>query len=80
MLRVVILLSLYASGFLGIATAQNKEDTVRFPSTIGSLNLYMRHEGPTGPRRGPPVLILRGATFPSGNAAGWKHRRPFLVG
>lgn len=27
---------------------------------------------PTASRRGPPVLILQGATFPSGNAAGWK--------
>ena len=45
---------------------------MRFPSTIGSLNLFMRHQGPSGARRGRPVLILHGATFPSSNAASWK--------
>jgi pimeloyl-ACP methyl ester carboxylesterase/heme-degrading monooxygenase HmoA len=39
---------------------------------LGSLNLFMRHQGPTGVRRGPPVLILHGVTFPSVNAAAWK--------
>jgi pimeloyl-ACP methyl ester carboxylesterase len=72
MIRTVILSSVCAFGFLGVVTAQNTEDAVRFPSAIGSLNLFMRHQGPTGPRREPPVLILHGATFPSGNAAGWK--------
>jgi pimeloyl-ACP methyl ester carboxylesterase/heme-degrading monooxygenase HmoA len=45
---------------------------MHIPSTIGSLKLFMRHQGPTGVRRGPPVLILHGVTFPSGNAAAWK--------
>jgi pimeloyl-ACP methyl ester carboxylesterase/heme-degrading monooxygenase HmoA len=53
-------------------SAQSREDTLRFASSVGTLNLAMRHEGPTGPRRGPAVLILHGGTFPSGNAAGWK--------
>ena len=48
------------------------DDGVRFASNIPGLNLFMRHAAPTAPRRGPPVLILQGATFPSGSAAGWK--------
>lgn len=46
---------------------------MRFPSGIGSLQLFMRHQAPTSAvARGAPVLILHGATFPSGNAAAWK--------
>jgi pimeloyl-ACP methyl ester carboxylesterase len=72
-LRAAFALYLFASSCsFGVACAENQEDVMRFPSTIGSLNLFMRHQGPTGARRGPPVLILHGATFPSGNAAGWK--------
>ncbi|HEY0682301.1 MAG TPA: alpha/beta fold hydrolase [Steroidobacter sp.] len=47
--------------------AENLE-SLRVPSGIGSLNLFLRHID----HRGPPVLILHGATFPSGNAAAWK--------
>ena len=57
---------------LNVSIAGSDNDGVRFRSNIAGLNLFMRHLGPTAPRRGPPVLILQGATFPSGNAAGWK--------
>ena len=72
MLRFVFAAGLAAAFALTIPSSASVDDGIRFPSTIGSLNLFMRHQGPTGPRRGPPVLILHGATFPSGNAAGWK--------
>lgn len=63
---LIMMLSLNAS------SAAPAGDGVRFPSNIPGLGLFMRHVGPTAPCRGPPVLILQGATFPSGNAAGWK--------
>lgn len=46
---------------------------MRFPSGFGSLQLFMRHEvSVAGATRGPPVLFLHGATFPSANAAAWR--------
>ena len=50
---------------------QIKQTSTRFPSGIGPLRLFMRHQAPTTASHGPPVLILHGATFPSGNAAAW---------
>jgi len=47
-------------------------ESIRIPSGIGTLNLFLRHVGTADARQGPPVLILHGATFPSGNAAAWK--------
>ena len=72
MSRVAFALTLFYSCCCGVASAQNEGDALHFSSSIGSLNLFMRHQGPTGARRGPPVLILHGATFPSGNAAAWR--------
>ena len=65
-------LSLNESTAATPTSAAPADDGVRFASTIPGLNLFMRHAAPTAPRRGPPVLILQGATFPSGSAAGWK--------
>ena len=72
MLRFLVAIGLIMTSTLYQSIAFAGDDGMRFPSTIGGLNLFMRHVSPTGPRRGPPVLILHGATFPSGNAAGWK--------
>jgi len=72
MLRFLVAIGLIMTSTLFQSIAFAGDDGMRFPSTIGGLNLFMRHVSPTGPRRGPPVLILHGATFPSGNAAGWK--------
>jgi pimeloyl-ACP methyl ester carboxylesterase len=47
-------------------------DIIHFPSGVGTLNLGMRHVATSQPNGSPPVLILHGATFPSGNAAAWK--------
>lgn len=57
---------------LNVSSAAPADDGVRFSSNVPGLDLFMRHVGPTASRRGPAVLILQGATFPSGNAAGWK--------
>lgn len=46
--------------------------SLRVPSGHGSLNLALLHVPPSTSRRALPVLILHGATFPSGNAAAWK--------
>jgi pimeloyl-ACP methyl ester carboxylesterase/heme-degrading monooxygenase HmoA len=71
---VHFLLAAGVATIVGLTTpiAAKAEEAMHFRSSIGSLNLFMRHQQPTGPRRGPPVLILHGATFPSGNAAAWK--------
>ena len=69
---LVMLLLLVTSRLTSASELKNTGDEMTFPSTIGSLKLFMRHQAPTGPRRGPPVLIIHGATFPSGNAAAWK--------
>lgn len=61
-----------AAGLASASEPYNTGDEMYFTSTIGTLRLFMRHQAPTGPRRGPPVLILHGATFPSGNAAAWR--------
>lgn len=69
------LLALLLASGLFIAPCVNAApagDGIRFPSNIAGLNLFLRHVAPTASRRGPPVLILQGATFPSANAAGWK--------
>jgi pimeloyl-ACP methyl ester carboxylesterase len=47
-------------------------ESLRIPAGIGSLNLFLRHANSDASHRGLPVLILHGATFPSGNAAAWK--------
>jgi len=52
--------------------AGDRMDIIRFPSGVGTLNLGMRHTAASHPNGSPPVLILHGATFPSGNAAAWK--------
>lgn len=72
MVRLLIAIGVAVTIGLTIPNAAFAGDELRFSSTIGSRNLFMRHQPPTGPRRGPPVLILHGATFPSGNAAAWK--------
>ena len=53
------------------SAAANME-SIRISSGIGSLYVVMRHAAATDPRPQSPVLILHGATFPSGNAAAWK--------
>ncbi len=72
MLRFVLATSLAAAFGLSCSSSAIADDGVRFPSRIGSMNLFMRHQGATAPRRGPPVLFLHGATFPSANSVGWK--------
>jgi pimeloyl-ACP methyl ester carboxylesterase len=69
---LVMILGMMAAGYLSAAEPKNTGEEMRFPSTIGTLRLFMRHQAPTGRRRGAPVLILHGATFPSGNSAAWK--------
>lgn len=69
---LVMVLVLTASSLLSASELTNTGDEMYFPSTVGALKLFMRHQAATGPRRGPPVLIIHGATFPSGNAAGWR--------
>ncbi len=71
MLRTIAI-GLIMTSVLFATNAQAVDESIRFASGIGALKLFMRHSPPTAPRRGPPVLILHGATFPSGNAAGWK--------
>jgi pimeloyl-ACP methyl ester carboxylesterase len=67
-----MVLVLTASSLLSASELTNTGDGIYFPSTVGTLKLFMRHQAPTGLRRGPPVLILHGASFPSGNSAGWR--------
>jgi hypothetical protein len=45
---------------------------IHFPSGVGTLNLGMRHLAASHASKSSTVLILHGATFPSGNAAAWK--------
>jgi pimeloyl-ACP methyl ester carboxylesterase len=47
-------------------------EPLRIPSGVGTLRLYLHHASSSTTRLGPPVLILHGSTFPSGNAAAWK--------
>ena len=70
--RLLLSICLIMTLSLRESSAAPAGEGMRFPSNIAGLNLFMRHVSPTAPRRGPPVLILQGATFPSGNAAGWK--------
>ena len=72
MLSRTLTLGLIMTLSLNESSIASADEGVRFPTNIAGLNLFMRHVAPTAPRRGPPVLILQGATFPSGNAAGWK--------
>ena len=71
-LRLLLAIGLIMTLSLNESSIAAAEDGIRFPSSIAGLNLFMRHTSPTAPRRGPPVLILQGATFPSATAAGWK--------
>jgi len=52
--------------------AAGKAESFRIPSGNGSLQLFLRHVPAKTSNRQPPVLIVHGATFPSGNAAAWK--------
>ena len=72
MWRVLMAMGLLMAPVFGLSKVCVAADVARIPSGIGSLNLFIRHESPTVSRKGLPVLILHGATFPSGNAAGWK--------
>lgn len=47
-------------------------ETLRIPSGVGALNLALLHLPPKTPSHATPVLIVHGATFPSGNAAAWR--------
>lgn len=58
--------------FTSTAQARDNVATLRVPSGVGSLNLALLHVPPSAPRQALPVLIVHGATFPSGNAAAWK--------
>ena len=69
--RTIIALIMF-SAFISTTKAAVNREALRIPSGVGSLNLFLRHVSPGASRREPPVLILHGATFPSGNAAGWK--------
>lgn len=71
-LRLLLAIGLIMTLSLNESSTASAEDGIRFPSSIAGLNLFMRHASSTAPRRGPPVLILQGATFPSASAAGWK--------
>jgi len=71
MLRALMVIGLIMTSVV-VASKVHAADVARFPSGIGSLELSMSYTGPTASRRGLPILILHGATFPSGNAAGWK--------
>jgi pimeloyl-ACP methyl ester carboxylesterase len=73
MLRIAIfMLATLALTVEPARAQQTREDVMHFPSGTASLNLYMLHvtSGRSGP--GYPVLILHGATFPSGSSAAWK--------
>ena len=72
MLRALFAISLIMTPILAQSVASAAEDELRFASGLGALQLFMRHTAPTKSRRGPPVLIIHGATFPSANAAGWR--------
>jgi len=52
--------------------AAERAESFRIPSGSGSLQLFLRHVPAKTSNRQPPVLIVHGATFPSGNAAAWK--------
>jgi pimeloyl-ACP methyl ester carboxylesterase len=76
--RATGLLQLILVGLLALCVGSPKVvaaenmDIIHFPSGIGILNLGMRHVAASHPNGSSPVLILHGATFPSGNAAAWK--------
>jgi pimeloyl-ACP methyl ester carboxylesterase len=52
--------------------AGDRMEVIHLPSGVGTLNLGMRHLAASHANGSSPVLILHGATFPSGNAAAWK--------
>src|SRR4051812_1272757 len=57
---------------IAAASVEPREGVLRFASGIDGLNLAMRFQRSSHPSHAEPVLILHGATFPSGNAAAWK--------
>jgi pimeloyl-ACP methyl ester carboxylesterase len=67
---LVGLLAFCAGSFKVVAVEQM--DVIHFPSGTGTLIQGMRHTAASHPNGSSPVLILHGATFPSGNAAAWK--------
>lgn len=69
-IALLLTLVLFITSHVNAAASSN--EGLHFLSPIPGLNLFLRHVAPTDSRGGPPVLILQGATFPSGNAAGWK--------
>jgi pimeloyl-ACP methyl ester carboxylesterase len=54
------------------AAAATQLESLHIPSGIDSLRLLLRRASTAESERGPAVLILHGATFPSGNAAAWR--------
>ena len=67
---ILILAILFLHGAL--AQEQHMQQHLRIPSGVGSLRLFVRHQSPDTPSSAAPVLLIHGATFPSGNAAAWK--------
>jgi pimeloyl-ACP methyl ester carboxylesterase len=68
--RAIVAMVLVA--FSSAQHARENVESVRIPSGIGSLQLSLLHVRQNVSDRQPPVLIVHGATFPSGNAAAWK--------
>lgn len=58
--------------FITLGETLAAEESVRIPSTIGSLQLFLRHQAPVATSGRASVLFLHGATFPSGNSAAWR--------
>lgn len=72
LLRLILVgLLAFCVGSPKVVAGENM-DVIHFPSAVGTLNLGMRHAAASHPTGSSPVLILHGATFPSGNAAAWK--------
>lgn len=69
--RVVITLIVFIASIPTTRAAPNVE-SLRVPAGIGALSLFLRHVTSSDSHRGPPVLIMHGATFPSENSAAWK--------
>ena len=72
MSRTLATIGLIMSLTCGASIARPGTEIMRIPSGVGRLSIAIRHQGPAAARRGQPVLILHGATFPSANAAAWK--------
>ena len=73
-IRVCAVLALIATASIN-APGQKKEEQFRIPARPSSLKLFLRHLAPAGGssvKEGRVVLILHGATLPSGASSAFK--------